>query len=404
MIATDVSNPASAITGIGLLCALGVGWDEWLPALMEAEPAFDTLKPDPGTPCQHATRLAGLIPDFDLTPLIRTPKTYLDPHSRITLAAVGLALQSARLEPEAVAGAGLLFGTAFGNLTTAATFLADAFQKSPRLVKPMLFPHAYANTSASLAAMEWALSGNHQCLTSGTTASGQALLTALDLHREGCETLLLVGGADALHAGFNDLSQAAASTPLPFNPASPGPVPGEAAVVLALQPTRALTPEHPAPAAWLLGGALGSAIGAQTSARYTASIVRQALADARLSIEQLHFACASADGDPVRDHLLVDGLARCLGNRPDPLPLLTPACLCGQVAGATDALLVAAACAAFETGRIPAIQPQASAAELPKGLFLPSQTHRIPDTGLPRHALTLTLDPAGALCCLVLQG
>lgn len=398
-------NPASAITGIGIVSALGAGWEEFLPALMEAEPAFSPAAPAEAG--EDIPRWSGQAPDFDLDPLVRTPKMFLDPHSRLTLAATGMALQSAGIAPDAAAGAGIIFATAMGNLTTSATFLADAFTKGPRLVKPMLFPHCYANTSVSLAAMEWGLDGPHQCFTSGSTASGQALLTAMDLHRDGGRTMLLAGGADSLHPDIPGASPPGGSAPggqgtdslslpLPFNPQSPGPLPGEAAVIMTLHPPGS----GPRPLAWLLGGGMAAANERADLPLAVATAVAGALDEAASGAGDLDFACVSAQGMADLDAWLAQGLQAAVAKRSRPLPLVAPAGLCGDVLGATDALLAAAACAIFAARTIPGAPEGTNKTVLPDKLHLDRRARGLEQA--EARALTLTVDPSGGVCALVL--
>jgi 3-oxoacyl-(acyl-carrier-protein) synthase len=189
------------ITGLGAVCALGADSEEIAAALQEGEPALFPLSritlPEGGEP-----PLVGEAPEPDLAASGVTPKPYLDRASQLFLAACGQAFLQAGLDAAKLSAlqAGVMCGTAWGCMTTAEAFFADYVLKGPRLVKPFLFPHAYSNTSVSLAAMEWSLKGPHENTASPTTASGIALVEAFDLIRSGEATLIAAGGTDALSA------------------------------------------------------------------------------------------------------------------------------------------------------------------------------------------------------------
>ena len=185
------------ISGAGILSALGIGREEVSAAWAEGESACFPLArlPWAGEPPE-----TGEVPDFDLAEFGVTPKPYLDAASRYLLAACGEALASGALNREQTARcrAGISIGSAWGCTETAQRFFADYVRKGPRLVKPMLFPHTYANTAISLAAMEWSLRGNHANLTSSHTASAWALVDALLSLRKGETDLMLAAGCEAL--------------------------------------------------------------------------------------------------------------------------------------------------------------------------------------------------------------
>ncbi len=184
------------ITGLGALCALGSDPQEIALALREGEPALAPLSrfAAPGTP------MVGEVPAVDLAACGVSKKTYLDTASTLFLAATGQALRHAGVKLEAIGNAktGILAGTTYGCLETAELFFADYLAKGPRLVKPLLFPHAYTNTPVSLASMEWELRGEHENNVSADIASGVALVQAFDLLASGRSHTLVAGGVEAL--------------------------------------------------------------------------------------------------------------------------------------------------------------------------------------------------------------
>ena len=166
-------NDPIVITGLGVLSALGVGVEETAAALREGASA---LAPSGrGQPPPGVSLLAGEVPPFRIEEFVPAPKAYLDRNSELLLAACGLALRHAGLEPATLVPerTGILVGTAWGGQDTMAAFFADYVQKGPRLVKPFLFPHAYFNTAISLAAIEWSLRGPHQAFASGRVAAAR---------------------------------------------------------------------------------------------------------------------------------------------------------------------------------------------------------------------------------------
>lgn len=176
------------ITGVGPVSAIGVGRDEFAAALAAGESGVIGDPP------------AARIEDFRIEDYLASQKTYLDRCSEFTLAACALALGDAGLavpnEPHWRGG--LSLGTAWGCLDTLQRFTATLLEKGARLANPLLFSHAYANTPASLAAIEFNLAGHHAVFTDGRVSGSMAVIAAAEALQAGRADLVLAGGADAL--------------------------------------------------------------------------------------------------------------------------------------------------------------------------------------------------------------
>ena len=296
------------ITGLGVISALGIDAEENGAALQEGEPALFPLArftvPEAAEP-----PLVGEAPDLDLDACGVAPKAYLDRASQLFLAACGMAFQTSGIDAAALSAlnVGIMGGTAWGCQSTAELFFADFILKGPRLVKPFLFPHAYANTAVSLAAMEWALKGPHENAVTRATASGVALIEAFDLLRAGRTKVIAVCGADAL-SGVALNARAAAGDPAPM---------GEAAAALVLEHADTAKARDARPLGQLLGCGL---------APTADEALQAALTQAGQTPDALHAVYVNA---PARS-----AAARLLPG----LSIEEPTLLCGDVQGATSAL------------------------------------------------------------------
>ena len=187
-----------AITGIGPVTSLGIGRTIFAEALAESGSAVAEMTQfDPeGLGFSQAAE----IPPFDVEDYLLSPKTYLDHNTEVAFAAARLAVKDARIDPDDLAGspAGMLAGTAMGSMQTAEDFFSGYLEKGARFVKPLLFPNAYSNTSASMLAIEYKLQGPHLNYASGFVSGAQAVAEAFDMIRAGRCELCLVGGFDTL--------------------------------------------------------------------------------------------------------------------------------------------------------------------------------------------------------------
>jgi 3-oxoacyl-[acyl-carrier-protein] synthase II len=186
-----------AICSSGFISALGIGSEEAEATWAEGESA---CFPSPGLPAPEGVTddTAGVVPPFEAESILPTAKAYLDRQSLFAMSAAALALQSRKTGAIAQERFGVSHGTAWGAAETLARFWADCREKGPRLVKPMLFPHTYANAAASLISMEWELRGFHANFAGGQNASSFALAAAVDALRRGEADAVLAGGSEAL--------------------------------------------------------------------------------------------------------------------------------------------------------------------------------------------------------------
>lgn len=178
--AAPVADAPIPIFGFGTLCALGCDPEEVAACWKEGEATGEFT-----------------IPEYELEEMGVSPKAYVDPASQHFLAACAqTGVGDARSIPT-----GVISGTAHGCAKTAEMFFEDYKRKGPRFVRPFIFPHSYSNTPASLAAMEWELTGPHFHFSGGSCASGLALVAAFDCLRKDWNAQILVGGSDAGPAG-----------------------------------------------------------------------------------------------------------------------------------------------------------------------------------------------------------
>jgi 3-oxoacyl-[acyl-carrier-protein] synthase II len=364
-------NDPVVITGLGVLSPLGIGaqetvaaWREGVPALAPAT-RFDA--PAGSSP------LCGEVPEFRVEEYVPSAKAYLDRNSALLLAACGLARRDAALPlpdpaPERI---GILAGTAWSGQDSMAAFFADYAQKGPRLVKPFLFPHTYANTAVSLAALEWSLRGAHQGFSAGRVSAGHAIVEACDLLREDEADALLAGGAEALGpALFGHLAALGLLKPAEGAGTADGIDPAEAGAMLVLERRGRARERGATERAVVLGAGLGSA---------PVAAIRQALAEAGVAAGDLAAVIASANGQPAVDRAEAEALRETIG-LPLP-PVIAPARLCGDTLGACAALQTAlAALALSDPGAVPAVLLR------------------------PGPILILATDPSGSSVALVLAG
>ncbi|NLL84856.1 MAG: hypothetical protein GX230_11545 [Lentisphaerae bacterium] len=337
-----------AITSIGVMSPLGIDPAEITAALREGESAAfpsDTHMHSDGTPW-----LAAEVPPFKITEYI-TPKPFLDRNSALLLAACGSALQAAACDPKSLpeGRCGIAVGTLWGGLDTLDLFFSDYLAKGPRLVKPLLFPHTYANTAISMAAMEWALTGEHHNFVSDRTASGQAICEAAAIIAESRADLMLAAGTEAISGPLlRYLDYLTVASPTPIIPAEAG-----AALVL----------EHPGKAA-ARGVTPLAHISGYATATTAATALTAALERAATTADAVGWGVIST-ADTPHGEAEANALTTITGN--PHLPLVAPLALCGEMYGATTAFLTACAALMLNQRFIAPVVPANTCSTIPAG-------------------------------------
>ena len=149
-----------AVTGIGIVSSIGVGraafWDALCAGASGITPIEGLVRHD------GAPRIAAPVGDFAARDLIRSPQLRrMDRLSRMAVAASRLALSDARLAPDGVLPerAGIVFGTALGDIEDSSGHLERIFTRGPSAASPMVFPNLVMNAPAGYVAMELGFTG-----------------------------------------------------------------------------------------------------------------------------------------------------------------------------------------------------------------------------------------------------
>jgi len=212
------------VSGLGPVTCLGFGMDD----LVEGMADF-TVMQDTELKAERVRARFGIVRDFDLSEFIDTRRPYLDPQSRCALASAALALESAGVEADEVdpLRCGLSFATVLGNLETQMLFQRQVDEKGMRLGSPVLFSHAYANSTNSILSIEFSLRGYNQNFCGDLLCGAQALEAAALAIRAGKAELMVAGGADVTGPELLDRLRRSASPD--------APQPGQGAALLVLE-------------------------------------------------------------------------------------------------------------------------------------------------------------------------
>jgi 3-oxoacyl-(acyl-carrier-protein) synthase len=173
-----MNDRAAAITGIGVISSLGIGFDELRESLAAGESGIGEISNFDAS--SLPVQLAGEVTGFELADHISSLKTYIDRTSAFGLAASAMALAQAdwleNVPPEDV---GLCFGTAWGCEDSIQLYAGKLTTSDPKFAPPLVFTHGYANAPNSLISIEFKLHGHNVCFSGGACSGASALDSAL---------------------------------------------------------------------------------------------------------------------------------------------------------------------------------------------------------------------------------
>lgn len=231
------------VTGVGVVSPLGPASAFWQ-ALVAGTSGIAAVKDaDAPMPRLEARARDWNARDHVKPALLRR----MDRCSQMVVTACRMALGDAALtlagsDAEA---AGVVLGTAFGNLTESEDFLRGLFAKGPALANPLTFPNLVLNAPTGYVAMDLGIRGPNLTVVRGEASGEAALALAYDTIVTGQAEVLLAGGVDELspalrriHADLHLLSpgkDGGEEWSSPFDRDRNGMVMGEGAAMLVLE-------------------------------------------------------------------------------------------------------------------------------------------------------------------------
>lgn len=387
------------ITGMGCLTPAGHSPQGLLAAM--AGP-FTGVGPVSTNAVRPPDALAGIIESLDGLDKAHAPagqRRRMNRLSRMSCAAVGLALSHAGLEGDQREKTGLILATAFGGTGQCALFFGGLLDDGERLVNPAHFPETVPSAPSGQAGVCFGLKGPSTTVCQQSLSSEYALLIAERMILSGMAERLVVLGAEEMCPALLDGFKAMGVLKLPGEMTpdgvrlSPRIVPGEAAVALVVEDADAALARGARPLAELLrveagGRALASARFGRTG--------REAAEAARRACDghgQPGLVVASGSFCSPADIGQWDALGRLFG--PETLAT-TPEYATGHLFGAGLIRVLVAACAlsGLETPCAP-LSRRLPETITPATLF--TRTCRFPDL-----ALTCSASPGGGAGAVLL--
>ncbi len=221
-----------AITGMGLISAIGIGRHEFWENCKKAESGIKRI---------HAFDTHGLRSNIAAYVDAFTPKQFLPPGvyrrmsrvSQMAVAASVEALADSRLDLSTTNTdrIGVIVGTAYGSSSSVEDFYLSLLRDGPRGAQPLYFPETVPNAPASHMAMFHGITGPNTTFCQNEISAENAILYARNLLLQDQADVILVGGADELSKILFECYHVFLNPAITKEDEPPAPIPGAGLVL-----------------------------------------------------------------------------------------------------------------------------------------------------------------------------
>lgn len=357
------------ITGIGFVSPCGSSLEAFWSALVEGRSGLRII--DRFDPSPFACRVGGQVDDEELQSLDPRYFRIVSHATQLGLLAIRRALNDAGLSPDswedpnAVA---LLVGTAVAGLRAGEQQFAVLLERGARRVNPFLANGSLPFATAAEMAASARAQGPQLTITTGCTASTQAIALGQRLVAAGDAEVVIAGGAESpltvfVFASMGRTMELARETANPARASRPfdrnhnGIVLSEGACMVVLEDHNRARARGARVYAEVLGGTSScdarGLFHTDPTGETGANSIRALLRQRGLTPANVQWLCAHANSSPVFDSKETKVAKAAFGEWAAKVPVSSIKAVLGHPFGASGAFQTAAACLAFRHQRIP---------------------------------------------------
>lgn len=354
------------ISGLGVIAPNGVGKEAFWEALNAGKDAIAPI--EKFTDDRFSVKVAGEVKGFD-PKVILGPKGLrnLDSSTLFLVSAAKQVIDEAKLEitPANTDDFGVSTGTTFPHLASMIEFDREVLQEGLEFSNPALFPSTVLNAASSQVSIRFNIQGFNSTVSTGYTASLEALSYALSALTTNKAKTVLVGGVETLNRslffGFHKLGYMAGlkgiALSCPFDKRRNGPLLGEAAAMLCVEEAkRAKQRGVPIFArvkstanyfdAFKIGRIHPQGLGLE-------KVIRKALGEARVEPKDIDYIAGCANSSLELDRIEVAVLKRVFGKDLAKIPVSSIKSMIGETISASGVLQIVSVVGAMVKGLIP---------------------------------------------------
>ncbi len=364
-----MSERRVAVTGVGVICALGHNATDVWGALREGRSGIGPIRSAEvtGLRFQNGAEVSGYAPGNWFEPgqleLLDRFAQFALLAARESLRDSGLALTPALREKAAV-----VCGSCLGGQVTQDAGFVDLYQRNRGRVHPLSIPRIMANAGSSHISMELGTTGPAYTISTACSSANHAIGLAFGMVRRGEAEVALAGGSEAPFSpgvlkAWEAMRVIAPDTCRPFCKDRRGMILGEGGGMLVLEPLEAAQARGARVYGEITGFGMSADAGhiTQPCVAGPARAMRAALDDSGLSPEQIGYINAHGTGTLSNDRTEASAIREVFGLHADRLAVSSTKSMHGHALGAAGALEAVATLLALHQSILP---PTANFTEL----------------------------------------
>jgi len=357
------------VTGVGLVCALGIGTDEvWKKLIAGVNGVRHITQFDAsGFDC----RIAAEIPDFD--PLNWIAKKELKKMGRfiqVAVASADFALRQAGLEitPAIAESVGVYVASGIGGFDIIEREHSKLLEGGPGRISPFFIPAAIINLASGVISIRYGARGPNSATATACSASAHAVGDSFRIIERGDAEVMICGGSEAAITpmgigGFaamkalstrNEQPQCASR---PFDAERDGFVVGEGAGILILESLDLAQKRNAPIVAEIVGYGMAGDANHITQPAEDGNgayrVMRAAIRDAGIEAEQVGYVNAHGTSTPLGDAIETLALKRVFGEHANKLPVSSTKSMTGHLLGGAGGLEAGISVLALRDQKVP---------------------------------------------------
>jgi 3-oxoacyl-[acyl-carrier-protein] synthase II len=349
-----------AVTGMGVMCALGNNKDEFLEGLRSARNGIRPVASFADID-RYPIQVGCEIQRFALDDFGLQAWADYDPITQRALAAVSMALADANLaRTRALENVGLALATCMGGCMSREAFYRRA--QAGEAPSQQLIRQVPCAVVAGHVARQFALGGPLSTVVTACAAGTNAIGLGADHIRSGRASVMIAGGVDPFSAisfsGFTVLGAMSKNQASPFSVERTGLVLGEAPAFVILEAEAHALARNAPIYGYVLGYGLSNDAYHPTtpdpSGAGAARAMRAALRDAKLCPEQIAYVNAHGTGTHYNDEMEVRALEEVFGDHAEKLAVSSTKSQIGHTLAAAGAVELITTLLAMKHGFFPA--------------------------------------------------
>ncbi len=342
------------VTGVGLVCACGIGTEETWSALQAGHGGIATITHFDAT--RFDCRFAGEVKNFD--PLQWIEKKEIKKMGRfiqLAIAGADFAMKMSGLEigPDLANAAGVYISSGIGGFDVIEREHTKLMQGGPGKISPFFIPGSIVNLASGHVSIRYGARGPNSATATACSASAHALGDSFKIIQRGAAEVMICGGAEASitpmgiggFAAMKALStrnDEPARASRPFDAQRDGFVVGEGSGIIILESLEHAQKRGANILAEIIGyGMSGDAYHITQPAEGGAGayqVMKVTLADANVPPEAVNYVNAHGTSTPLGDAIETAAVKRLFGERAKKVPVSSTKSMTGHLLGGAGGL------------------------------------------------------------------